>query len=291
MFSWSAHGARAITVAAIALATAPASALAQSTPAPIQPAAGPTVEGQYIVVLKNGKGAAAADRVERRARGRGGRVQRQYRQVINGFMAQLSEDALADVRTDPDVAYVEPDAIVSINAAQANAPWGLDRIDQPSLPLNQTYNYNATGANVRAYIIDTGIRTTHTQFGGRAVSGIDTIDGGAADDCNGHGTHVAGSVGGTGYGVAKGVGLVAVRVLDCDGSGTISGVVDGIEWVTGHHVAGAPAVANMSLGGSASSTLDQAVRSSIADGVTYALAAGNENENACNSSPARTARR
>jgi subtilisin family serine protease len=144
------------------------------------------------------------------------------------------------------------------------------------------------GASVTAYIIDTGIRTTHTTFGGRARWGTNTTGDGQATDCNGHGTHVAGTVGGSQYGVAKNVQLVAVKVLGCTGSGTTAGVVQGVDWVTAQHAAGAPAVANMSLGGGISTALDNAVRNSIADGVTYALAAGNENQNACNVSPART---
>ncbi len=157
----------------------PAHALAQSPPAPVVGAGKPgEIKGQYIVVLKNGRGAAAADRVERRARGRGGRVRHQYRRAINGFSATLSDDALADLRSDPDVAFVEADAVVSADATQTNATWGLDRIDQRDMPLDQTYNYDATGAGVVAYIIDTGIRTSHQQFGGRAESGFDVIDGG-----------------------------------------------------------------------------------------------------------------
>jgi len=177
---------------------------------------------------------------------------------------------------------------VRLDTTQSNATWGLDRLDQRDLPLNATYSYDKTGSGVTAYIIDTGIRLSHNDFGGRATSGYDAIDGGSADDCNGHGTHVSGTVGGTTYGVAKGVRLVAVRVLDCGGSGSNSGVIAGVNWVTSNHAAGQPAVANMSLGGGVSTALDQAVSNSIADGVTYALAAGNSNANACNSSPART---
>ena len=183
---------------------------------------------------------------------------------------------------------------MSLSTTQTNATWGLDRIDQRSRPLSTTYTYFNTGAGVRAYIIDTGIRFSHSQFGGRASSGFDAVDGGSADDCHGHGTHVAGTVGGSTYGVAKGVSLIGVRVLNCSGSGTNSGVIAGVNWVTGNHQAGQPAVANMSLGGGASSALDTAVRNSIADGVSYAVAAGNGNalgiaQNACNSSPARVA--
>ncbi|MBA3746558.1 MAG: S8 family peptidase [Solirubrobacterales bacterium] len=274
---------------ALAAALAPCAALAQSPQAPLHSAAtGAAIEGQYIVVLKGGTGAASSERVERRARGRGGRVDRQYRRAINGFTARLSDAALAEVRSDPDVAYVEPDAVLSVDTTQTGATWGLDRIDQAALPLNGTYTYTPAGAGVSAYIIDTGIRTTHSEFGGRAVSGYDAIDGGTVDDCNGHGTHVAGTVGGTTYGVAKAVRLVGVRVLDCNGSGVTSGVIAGIDWVTNAHAAGAPAVANMSLGGSASTALDQAVKNSIADGVTYSIAGGNANADACGDSPGRT---
>jgi subtilisin family serine protease len=189
------------------------------------------------------------------------------------------------------VAYVEQNHVLHAFGTQSNPPsWGLDRIDQRNLPLDNSYTYPVTGTGVRAYIIDTGIRFSHGQFGGRASSGYDAIDGGSADDCNGHGTHVAGTVGGTGYGVAKEVRLVGVRVLNCSGSGTTAQVVAGIDWVTANAVK--PAVANMSLGGGADSTLDAAVSRSIASGITYGIAAGNGNifgirQNACNTSPAR----
>jgi subtilisin family serine protease len=171
---------------------------------------------------------------------------------------------------------------------QNNAPWGLDRIGQRTLPLNGAYSYTTTGSGVNVYIIDTGIRRTHTQFGGRAVIGFDAIgDGRNTNDCHGHGTHVAGIVGASTYGVAKAVRLFAVRVLSCSGSGSNSGVIAGVNWVTQNHID--PAVANMSLGGGISTALDNAVRNSIAAGVTYSIAAGNSNTNAANSSPARVA--
>jgi subtilisin family serine protease len=187
------------------------------------------------------------------------------------------------------VASVERDRVVHALDTEQNAPWGLDRIDQRALPLSHTYTFTRNGAGVRAYIIDTGIRFTHQDFGGRARSGFDAIDGGSADDCNGHGTHVSSTLGGSTFGVAKGVSLVAVRVLDCNGSGALSGVISGLDWAVGDHAAGQPAVANMSLGGGASSSLDAAVNRLISDGVTVAVAAGNSNADACGSSPSRVA--
>ena len=188
------------------------------------------------------------------------------------------------------MAYIEHDGEVRIISVQTSPPsWGLDRIDQVSRPLSGSYTYHETGSGVDAYILDTGIRRSHTDFGGRAVTGFDAVSsGGTAADGNGHGTHVAGTVGGATYGVAKGVRLIAVRVLDNEGSGTISQVIAGVDWVTGHHTTGR-AVANISFGGSTSTAMDDAVRRSVADGVTYAIAAGNFSENASNASPARVA--
>ena len=198
----------------------------------------------------------------------------------------MSATAAAALARNPRVRYIEQDSERFIVDTQLGATWGLDRIDQRDLPLSGAYTYTTFAAGVNVYVIDTGIRTTHTEFGGRASSGFTSVaDGNGTNDCNGHGTHVAGTIGGATYGVAKGVTLYAVRVLNCSGSGSTSGVIAGIDWVTNNHVS--PAVANMSLGGGASTALDDAVRSSVASGVTYAIAAGNSNANACNSSPAR----
>jgi subtilisin family serine protease len=280
--------------------------------APIYGANSPNaIPGQYIVVFKSGAVGTASlagtsdiagnngnvgdddneiernvEEAEEQARGNGASVNHHYDSVIHGFAASLSDEALNELVNNPNVAYIEADQIVTLDATQTPATWGLDRIDQRALPLNNSYTYNYTGAGVNAYVIDTGILASHNEFGGRASVAYDAVgDGRNGVDCNGHGTHVAGTIGGATYGVAKGVTIYAVRVLDCNGSGTTSGVIAGINWVTTNHRD--PAVANMSLGGGASTTLDTAVTNSINAGVTYAIAAGNSNRNACNYSPAR----
>ena len=218
----------------------------------------------------------------------GGKVRYTYKSALKGMAIELSAAQAAALASDPRVSYVEQDQTMSISTVQSGATWGIDRIDQRSLPLGGTYVYNADGTGVTVYIIDTGINFTHSEYSGRAFTGIDEITaGGTAADCNGHGSHVSGTVGGTTYGVAKNVKLVAVRVLDCSGSGTTSGVIAGIDWVTANRVL--PAAANMSLGGGFSATLNSAVDRSTAGGVTYAIAAGNSSADACNSSPASAA--
>ncbi|MEV4117467.1 S8 family serine peptidase [Micromonospora sp. NPDC049645] len=280
-----------VGVAAVTMLAVGTPALAAEPVGVVRAAGGATaVPDSYIVVLKDS--AVARDRVgdtAKRLSGRhGGTVARTYGAALRGFEVKVSANAAARIAADPAVAYVEQNHTVSISGTQANPPsWGLDRIDQRNLPLDSSYTYPNTASNVHAYIIDTGIRFSHNDFGGRATSGYDAVDGGSADDCNGHGTHVAGTVGGSAYGVAKAVQLVGVRVLNCSGSGTNAGVIAGVDWVTANAIK--PAVANMSLGGGANSSLDNAVRNSIASGVTYGLAAGNDNgANACNTSPART---
>lgn len=259
-------------------------------PAPLLNADSPdAIPGQYIVVFKENVARQATDGIMNEAITlHGGEVNFVYSAAINGFAAKLPEKAIEALRENPNVAFIEVDQTISLANSQSNATWGLDRIDQRNLPLNSTYTYNNTGSGVNAYIIDTGIRRTHNEFGSRAFVGYDSIgDGRNSDDCNGHGTHVAGTVGGSVYGVAKAVNLYAVRVLNCQGSGTNAGVIAGVDWVTANHVK--PAVANMSLGGGASTALDNAVNNSISAGVAYAVAAGNSNANACNYSPARVA--
>jgi subtilisin family serine protease len=248
----------------------------------------------YIVVLKESFSGSAAEVARQHAQRSNAQVGHVYEHALKGFVLRLAPAAAAQLASrDTRIAYVEADAPVEAFATQSPVTWGLDRIDQRALPLSNSFTYGATGSGVAAYIIDTGIRYGHSEFGGRAAKGYDAF-GGTGADCNGHGSHVAGTVGGSAYGVAKAVKLWAVRVLDCGGSGTTAGVIAGVDWVTAHHSAGAPAVANMSLGGGASTSLDTAVSNSIADGITYAVAAGNGNrggraQDACGYSPARVA--
>ncbi|TGE83995.1 alkaline serine protease [Pseudoalteromonas sp. KS88] len=221
-------------------------------------------------------------------------IAQEFGGVLNGVVVNASAQKVQQMLSNPNIEYIEQDQIMSVaplaqtNANQPNAIWGLDRIDQQSLPLNSNYYYDFDGSGVTAYVIDTGVRVSHNEFGNRASHGYDFIDNDAdATDCNGHGTHVAGTIGGSAYGVAKNVNIVGVRVLGCNGSGSNSGVIAGINWVKNN--ASGPSVANMSLGGGASQATDDAVNNAVAAGISFVVAAGNDNRNACNYSPARAA--
>ena len=250
-------------------------------------AAPPEGSGRCIVTLRPGTDPSAVAAEYRR---HGADPQFVYTAALDGFAGRMSDGAVQRLRGDARVARVERDGVVSVADVQSGATWGLDRIDQRA-GLSTTYEHTATGSGVTAYVLDTGVLPSHAELVGRvAAPGFSAIaDGLGTGDCNGHGTHVAGTIGGTVYGVAKGVTIVPVRVLDCAGNGTWSGVLAGIDWVTADHAPAAPAVANMSLSGGAIDTVDAAVQRSIADGVTYAVAAGNNSgADACTRSPART---
>ncbi|WP_309895281.1 S8 family serine peptidase [Archangium sp.] len=247
------------------------------------------VRDEYIVVLRDSVERGGSSGIARAmANARGGEVLATYEHALKGFAVRMPEARVRELLNDPRVAYIEENGYVQAIGTQTGATWGIDRIDQTNLPLNSTYNYNFDGTGVHAYIIDTGVRLTHSEFTGRIGTSYDAVTtGGNANDCQGHGTHVAATVAGTTYGVAKKATVHAVRVLNCQGSGTNADVIEGMDWVTSNHVK--PAVANMSLGGGASQATDDAVQRMFAAGVTVAVAAGNDNSNACNYSPARAA--
>ncbi|MDP7777368.1 S8 family peptidase [Acinetobacter nosocomialis] len=249
------------------------------------------IKNQYIVILNKDIG-PAKDFAQNIAKQHGGRILQSYDSALKGFAIYLPDTAgtafIEAMKKNPQVLSVENDTVVNIDATtQTNPDWGLDRIDQKALPLNSTYSYSQTGTGTTAYIVDTGILSTHQEFSGRVLSGYTAIsDGNGTTDCNGHGTHVAGTVGGTTYGVAKNVKLVPVRILGCDGSGASSNVIAGLDWILKN--GSKPAVVNLSLGGAASSSLDSAVENLYNNGYVMVVAAGNSNTDACTSSPART---
>ncbi|EKG91657.1 S8 family peptidase [Vibrio cholerae] len=296
------------SVAATSAIAQPNQLIGKPSPQQLAPlmkaASGKGIKNQYIVVLKQPATIMSNDlqafqqftqrSVNALANKHALEIKNVFDSALSGFSAELTAEQLQALRADPNVDYIEQNQIITVNpiisasanAAQDNVTWGIDRIDQRDLPLNRSYNYNYDGSGVTAYVIDTGIAFNHPEFGGRAKSGYDFIDNdNDARDCQGHGTHVAGTIGGAQYGVAKNVNLVGVRVLGCDGSGSTEAIVRGIDWVAQN--ASGPSVANLSLGGGVTQAMDQAVARLVQRGVNAVIAAGNDNKDACQVSPAR----
>lgn len=264
--------------------TGTAGAEPAAPPEPAEP--GDVIPGRYIVTVEPG---SDPDAVAAGVRGLGVASGYTFDEAVEGFVATMPPEAAQRLEQDGRVAAVEPDRVIGLDATQSPAAWGLDRIDERALPLEGRYDYRVDGSGVRVYVLDTGIRSTHAEFGGRVTAGFNAFPTGSDEDCHGHGTHVAGTIGGTTSGVAKRVQLVPVRVLDCAGAGSSSTAIAGIDWMIAHHPPGTPAVANLSLGGGLSDAFDAAVRRAVAAGITVVVSAGNKGADACSQSPARVA--
>ncbi|GAA4687475.1 hypothetical protein GCM10023347_48870 [Streptomyces chumphonensis] len=288
---WGAGAVSAAVLAVFALAPGDAVAVEPDPLGTIRNAAGggPVVQDEYIVVMKD-RGKEPAAKVRNRAKDlakeHGGALDRTYTSALEGFSVKASEKEARKLAADPAVAYVEPNRVERGDGTQVDPVWGLDRVDQRALPLNSTYDYTSTASNVTAYVVDSGVRVQHSEFSGRARYGYNFVDDNTtAADCHGHGTHVAGTLGSNTYGVAKRVRIVAVKVLNCDNLGTTANVLAGYDWVARNAVK--PAVANVSIGGSASDAKDAAIRKMVDAGITVAVSAGNSDKDACTQSPAR----
>lgn len=288
---WGAGAVSAAVLAVFALAPGDAVAVEPDPLGTIRNAAagGPVVQDEYIVVMKD-RGKEPAAKVRNRAKDlakeHGGALDRTYTSALEGFSVKASEKQARKLAADPAVDYVEPNRVERGDGTQVDPVWGLDRVDQRALPLNSTYDYTSTASNVTAYVVDSGVRVQHSEFSGRARYGYNFVDDNTtAADCHGHGTHVAGTLGSNTYGVAKRVRIVAVKVLNCDNLGTTANVLAGYDWVARNAVK--PAVANVSIGGSASDAKDAALREMVDAGITVAVSAGNSAKDACTQSPAR----
>ncbi|WP_411375770.1 S8 family serine peptidase [Arthrobacter sp. MPF02] len=272
-----------VLMAAMMLAVPPAAAFTPAVPAP--PGQSPSDSERYLVSFSKG---ANADKEAENLRSAGVQVRKTFSAAVQGAAVTATKAEAASLARSPRIAAIERDDAIKVFDTQQSAPWGLDRIDQNALPLSGTFTPPSSGAGVNAYVVDSGVLAGHTEFGGRVAAGWTAVnDGRGSSDCNGHGTHVAGVVAGQTYGVAKAATVIPVRVLDCNGLGYMSDIIAGLDWIASHHAAGTPAVANLSLGGTASTMVDAAVRGIIADGVTTTVAAGNDAVDACNTSPAR----